>query len=149
MDTCTVAGCQKTQKKNDSKYCSMHRARLTRTNRLTLLPTGERIELKSIPIPESGCWIWTEYCNNHGYGRFRVDGKKTLAHRASYEAFIGPIPEGMLVCHKCDTPACVNPSHLFLGTDKDNVRDCINKGRHKGILNSPFIKGHNIHERRK
>lgn len=55
----------------------------------------------------------------------------------------------MRVCHTCDNPPCINPQHLFLGTDKDNVADCIAKGRHKGILNSPFVKGHEYYASRK
>lgn len=69
------------------------------------------------------------YTNPDGYGRLRVDGKKVLAHRASYEEFNGAITDGLLVCHSCDTPSCINPDHLFLGTDKDNFHDSLNKGR--------------------
>jgi len=91
----------------------------------------ERFEEKYIPIPESGCWIWTSETTNseYKYGRFWLNRKQQMAHRVSYELFNGPIPDGMLVCHKCDTPECVNPSHLFLGTMKDNMRDMIKKGR--------------------
>ena len=69
------------------------------------------------------------YTNPEGYGRLRVDGKKVLAHRASYEEFNGVITDGLLVCHVCDTPSCINPDHLFLGTNKDNYTDSVNKGR--------------------
>ena len=63
------------------------------------------------------------------YGCFWKDGKPMLAHRAAYELFIGPIPPGMLVLHKCDLPLCVNPQHLWLGTQTDNMQDAIRKGR--------------------
>lgn len=64
-----------------------------------------------------------------GYGRIRVDGKSWLAHRFSWVLANGPIPEGMYVCHRCDNPPCINPEHLFLGTQTDNMRDMAAKGR--------------------
>lgn len=75
-----------------------------------------------------GCWTWTSSLLN-GYGRFYVDGKYEFAHRVSYKLFNGPIPDGMCVCHRCDNPQCVNPSHLFLGTNLDNIRDRVEKKR--------------------
>ena len=113
-------------------FCKKHYARLIRTGRTTLKTTKERLLEKCVPEPNTGCWLWTEYCNEWGYGRLRVNGKKMLAHRASWETFIGPIPDGLRVCHHCDTESCINPDHLFTGTDKDNVHDCIKKGRFKG-----------------
>jgi hypothetical protein len=73
-----------------------------------------------------GCWIWqgSPY-RQTGYGRF---GNK-LAHRLSYEKHKGDIPDGMIVCHRCDTPLCINPDHLFLGTMRDNSLDMSSKGR--------------------
>lgn len=79
-----------------------------------------------------GCWVWTRHFFDDGYGKFKGPGPdhKTLqAHRYAYELFVGPIPEGMLVCHKCDNPPCVRPDHLFIGTHIDNIKDCIAKGR--------------------
>lgn len=82
-------------------------------------------------MASDGCWIWRGYVGPDGYGRFS-DGKKLLrAHRFSYEVLIGPIPQGMLVCHKCDVPLCVNPKHLFLGTNMTNSDDKVLKGRHQ------------------
>lgn len=77
------------------------------------------------------CWLWTACVDKDGYGMIRVDRKNKRAHRLAYELTIGPIPDGMVVCHRCDTPTCVRPGHLFLGTDRDNMDDCISKGRTK------------------
>lgn len=88
----------------------------------------ERLLYTSRVDPATGCRIWTgDTCK--GYGRFTFRTKFKLAHRASYEVHKGPIPKGMLVCHACDTPACIEPEHLFLGTHKDNMRDMALKGR--------------------
>lgn len=75
------------------------------------------------------CWLWKSCKNSHGYGRFGVGMKVYLAHRISYEMTFGEIPEGLLGLHKCDNPSCVNPNHIFLGTQEDNMHDAIRKGR--------------------
>lgn len=81
----------------------------------------------------NGCWLWSLTVNSWGYGRI---GKTILgeraAHRLAYRAFVGPIPEGLRVLHNCpggDNSRCCNPEHLFLGTDADNMRDMVSKGR--------------------
>ena len=79
------------------------------------------------------CWLWTACLWPNGYGRISVKGRAVGTHRVAYELAYGPIPTGMFVCHKCDVPACVNPDHLFLGTNTDNVRDMWAKGRGKGL----------------
>lgn len=93
----------------------------------------EKFEKSYMPEPNTGCWLWTLSSNGDGYGIIfkKRKEKKVYAHRFSYQMYKGKIPDGMIVCHKCDTPSCVNPDHLFVGTDGDNVRDCVSKGRHK------------------
>lgn len=88
-----------------------------------------RLEDGAIPEPNTGCWLWTRRLGPAGYGALTVRGRPQLAHRVAYVVHRGPIPDGLWVLHRCDTPACVNPAHLFLGTHTDNVRDMVAKGR--------------------
>lgn len=86
------------------------------------------------------CWNWQLSCSQKGYGFFWHPKRKKLllAHRFAYELVHGTIPEGKIICHHCDNPPCVNPTHLFIGTDYDNAHDKINKGRapsHVGVGN--------------
>ena len=82
----------------------------------------------SKPNGENGCWVWTKSVDKNGYGICRINGIRR-AHRASYALLIGPIPKGLLVLHHCDSPPCVNPKHLWVGTNRDNVDDMLRKKR--------------------
>ena len=77
------------------------------------------------------CWLWTASTTIKGYGLVWAGGKYRRAHREAYEAVNGPIPDGLVVRHKCDTPACVSPDHLELGTNADNTRDMMERGRNR------------------
>jgi hypothetical protein len=79
--------------------------------------------------PASLCWNWQRAKNNDGYGSIHIGGRTHLAHRKSYELYRGEIPDSALVCHACDNPCCINPSHLFLGSQTDNMRDMAAKNR--------------------
>lgn len=89
---------------------------------------------------DGGCWIWTGSCTRDGYGVLIIGRKQVRAHRASYEAFNGPITNGELVRHTCDTPRCVNPSHLILGSAKDNTADMDSRGRRRRPSDHPLWK---------
>lgn len=92
--------------------------------------TPKNIEERSMPEPNSGCWLWLNRLNDCGYGLFSLNKHhKVHAHRASWIAHRGTIPVGLSVLHKCDVRCCVNPDHLFLGTHVDNMRDMVKKGR--------------------
>lgn len=89
-----------------------------------------RFMRKWTPEPFSGCWLWTASARN-GYGSMAGENGTTnrIASRISWELHRGPIPDGLDVLHQCDTPLCVNPDHLFLGTTTDNMEDAKRKGR--------------------
>lgn len=87
--------------------------------------------LANIQKQESGCWFYGGTKNSKGYGFFRLYGKLVFAHRFMWELRNGPIPDGLCACHKCDTPQCVNPDHIFIGTHKENMQDSVAKGRNR------------------
>lgn len=98
-----------------------------------MVPVLERFNKMVMPEPNTGCHLWIGALFTNGYGVFRISKMNKKAHRMSYELNVGSIPNGLIVCHKCDVPSCVNPDHLFLGTHKDNVQDMINKGRKSSV----------------
>jgi hypothetical protein len=87
-----------------------------------------------LAVHKSGeCWLWMGATNDLGYGATKHNGNTWYAHRVSYTLFFGDIPNGMQVLHRCDTPSCVRPSHLFMGDQKANMSDMDSKGRRRSL----------------
>lgn len=95
-----------------------------------------KVDSKNLADPTK-CWEWTGFKTPFGHGVASFQGKQIGAHRASFLVHHGAIPDGLFVCHRCDVPACVNPNHLFLGTQRDNMIDCRDKKRLRGFITSP------------
>lgn len=98
----------------------------------------ERFERHVSPEPNSGCWLWTGWHDRKDYGGVTIDKVSQQAHRASYEHYVGPIPEGLVVDHLCRNTACVNPQHLEAVTCKVNL----NRGIHRNAIKTHCYKGH-------
>ena len=106
----------------------------------------KKFSIKFIHDPGSDCWLWIGASNNGNYGKMGITYSKNIvkyidAHRVSYMLHIGEIPAGLCVLHKCDTPSCVNPDHLFLGTHADNFADMDKKGRRSPKQYGRYGKG--------
>jgi hypothetical protein len=90
---------------------------------------SERVEFEAM----TGCWLWSRALGSKGYGQSQFEGRAMGAHRLSWLAFKGGEAGKMFVCHRCDTPSCVNPDHLFLGSASDNLADMDRKGRRRSV----------------
>jgi len=104
----------------------------------------ERIRKKFIVKNE--CWVWTGHRNRQQYGAVYWNKTSCRAHRVVYEILVGKIPPGKLICHKCDNPPCVNPDHLFVGTQVENIQDSLKKGRHANKIKTHCRRGHEYNE---
>ena len=123
LDACPECGGPKTK---HGTVCIACRRRIGRASR----PASDRFWEKV--AKGEGCWEWQGARDPHGYGRFQVvTGTTQKANRFAYELTNGPVPTGLYVLHHCDNPPCVNPAHLYAGTQRDNVRDMVARGRQR------------------
>ena len=104
--------------------------KITRGRAYTRVPASRRLAANYTPEPNTGCWLWTKCADRSGYGFMSVGGKAERAYRVAWALVHGDIPGGKVICHRCDQPSCINPDHLFLGDQADNIRDMMAKGRH-------------------
>lgn len=140
--TCSIVECPKPSKKRG--WCEMHYNRWRRHGdpHVTLHPTEATVAAVLAhhmrgPAPDQDtCWLWPHTIADTGYGTFVHKGTRYGAHRVSYEVHNGPIPDGMCVRHTCDVRACINPAHLIVGTQAQNIGDMVARDRHcPGIRN--------------
>jgi len=134
LSKCSVDGCGNVQ--HTRGYCQKHYLAFLKDGTIpTILKQVRNLSVEerffSYVKKTESCWLWTGATNEKGYGMFYIqkDRKVTRykSHRFSYEHHKGDIPEGMFVCHHCDVKGCVNPEHLFVGTNLENVQDMIAK----------------------
>lgn len=131
---CGVGGCPEPHRGRGLCILHLRRYRSGAEPNLPVLPSSKGLTLADRLAKKSkrnadGCLIWSGFAPRGGYGMISFGKRNRLAHRVSFELANGPIPGGMFVCHRCDVPLCIEPTHLFLGTAADNTADMIAKGR--------------------
>ena len=149
---CLIDGC--VRKHSALGYCATHHRRIMRHGDPNYMSRKEpkfgtlkeRFDKSYIVNKATGCWEWDCQLFSTGYGKIEYNdeiGKRkcTPAHRLSYRLYKGEIKDALQVCHKCDNRKCVNPEHLWLGTQKDNVLDMLQKGRHISGWSGKFRRG--------
>jgi len=138
MKTCSVEDCPTLIGKHGAKgYCSMHYKRYLKHGDATVItkvPDGSSPEYRLVfagwqVVPSSGCWNFAGRKNEDGYGTITKDRGPYLAHRAAYEVWTGPIPDGHVIRHTCDNRCCINPDHLLTGLPADNMQDAVDRQR--------------------
>lgn len=139
LNPCRVPGCSNPVKVLSKSLCGKHYQREMKygdpetTVRSAYGGSFEdRVAHHGYRLTDEGCWEWGGGRFDSGYGQVRIYGKTRRAHRLAYETWVGPIPEDMVVRHKCDNPPCINPEHLELGTPLDNTRDMVKRNRRRG-----------------
>lgn len=127
-ERCGAVVYKRTNGKLKPRFCSVSCSQVTHLAKRFPPEKRKRIFWEHVNKTES-CWLWTGPRTGTGYGVFSIAGQRRMTHRWSYEWAHGQIPDGHGVLHKCDVPLCVNPAHLFTGTQADNMRDMLQKGR--------------------
>lgn len=138
MKTCSIEGCGRDLYARD--WCEMHYARWRRKGDTSKANTGVPLERAEIVarfdanvVKTETCWLWKGAINGAGYGTMSLNGKPVFTHRLSWELFRSEPIGDKFVLHICDVKTCVNPSHLFSGSQADNIADMIRKGRKRSV----------------
>ncbi|WP_176491733.1 HNH endonuclease [Curtobacterium sp. 'Ferrero'] len=136
---CSIATCDAPARNASAAYCNRHDKRIRKHGNADVVafaraddatPLADRLRLHADIGGPDDCWEWQGARNADGYGVTKTE-LGNLAHRVSYQVWVGPIPDGYFACHTCDNPPCINPRHLFTGSPADNVHDMIRKGRNR------------------